>query len=329
MQVILSAQDQKDLHYEVECILRMFLPQVRLRFCQEPEAGERESVRITTGGGEGLENTVSLTLGDFSGTEGEPASGNRKDTEAAVCRCLYRLLARAAGKGISWGVLTGIRPVKLVITNYPEGQSETFEVENNPNRPEDGVRTITFSREIYVEAEDFLETPVPKYKRLYPDGPECRLKGAYLIKCTGCRKDENGNVVEIYAVYDPDSRGGNPADGRKVKGATIHWVDAANAVDAEVRLYDYLFGDPAPDAPGKDFLEELNPNSLEILTGCKVERSLAEAPMPEQGKSATAYQFMRQGYFCLDNQDATPGHLVFNRSVSLKDSFRGKSGGKP
>ena len=213
-------------------------------------------------------------------------------------------------------VMAVIRPVKLVITNYPEGQSETFEVENNPNRPEDGVRTITFSREIYVEAEDFLETPVPKYKRLYPDGPECRLKGAYLIKCTGCRKDENGNVVEIYAVYDPDSRGGNPADGRKVKGATIHWVDAATAVDAECRLYDNLFSDPSPDAADKNFLDCMNPDSLEIVTGCKVEAGLAEAAAP------AGFQFMRVGYFCLDSRDSRPGHLVFNRSVGLKDSFK-------
>ena len=213
-------------------------------------------------------------------------------------------------------VMAVLRPVKLVITNYPEGQSETFEVENNPNRPEDGVRTITFSREIYVEAEDFLETPVPKYKRLYPDGPECRLKGAYLIKCTGCRKDENGNVVEIYAVYDPDSRGGNPADGRKVKGATIHWVDAATAVDAECRLYDNLFSDPSPDAADKNFLDCMNPDSLEIVTGCKVEAGLAEAAAP------AGFQFMRVGYFCLDSKDSRPGHLVFNRSVGLKDSFK-------
>ncbi len=213
-------------------------------------------------------------------------------------------------------VMAVIRPVKLVITNYPEGQSETFAVENNPNRPEDGVRTITFSREIYVEAEDFLETPVPKYKRLYPDGPECRLKGAYLIKCTGCRKDENGNVVEIYAVYDPDSRGGNPSDGRKVKGATIHWVDAATAVDAECRLYDNLFSDPSPDAADKNFLDCMNPDSLEIVTGCKVEAGLAEAAAP------AGFQFMRVGYFCLDSKDSRPGHLVFNRSVGLKDSFK-------
>ena len=213
-------------------------------------------------------------------------------------------------------VMAVIRPVKLVITNYPEGQSETFEVENNPNRPEDGVRTITFSRELYVEEEDFLEVPVPKYKRLYPDGPECRLKGAYLITCTGCKKNDDGTIAEIYATYDPDSRGGNPADGRKVKGATIHWVDAATAVDAECRLYDNLFLDAAPDAADKDFLECLNPESLEVVTGCKVEAGLKDAVAP------ASFQFMRLGYFCLDNKDSRPGHLVFNRSVSLKDSFK-------
>ncbi len=213
-------------------------------------------------------------------------------------------------------VMAVIRPVKLTITNYPEGQSETFEVENNPNRPEDGTRTITFSRELYVEAEDFLEEPVPKYKRLYPGGPECRLKGAYLITCTGCKKDEAGNVVEILATYDPDSRGGNPADGRKVKGATIHWVDAATAVDAECRLYDNLFTDPAPDAADKDFLDCLNPASLETVTGCKVEAGLAQAAVP------ASFQFMRVGYFCLDSKDSAPGRLVFNRSVGLKDGFK-------
>ena len=213
-------------------------------------------------------------------------------------------------------VMAVLRPVKLVITNYPAGQSETFEVENNPNRPENGVRTVTFSRELWVESEDFLPEPIPKYKRLYPNGPECRLKGAYLIKCVGYETDEQGNVVEIAAEYDPDSRGGNPADGRKVKGATIHWVDAATAVDAEVRLYDNLFSDPEPDAAGKDFLECLNPNSLETLTGCKVEAGLADAQPSDR------FQFMRQGYFCADSKDSKPGHLVFNRAVSLKDSFK-------
>ena len=213
-------------------------------------------------------------------------------------------------------VMAVLRPVKLVITNYPAGQSETFEVENNPNRPEDGTRTVTFSRELWVEAEDFLPEPIPKYKRLYPNGPECRLKGAYLIKCVGYETDEEGNVIEIAAEYDPDSRGGNPADGRKVKGATIHWVDAATAVDAEVRLYDNLFSDPEPDGADKDFLACLNPKSLEVLTGCRVEAGLAEAQPSDR------FQFMRQGYFCADSKDSRPGHLVFNRSVSLKDSFK-------
>ena len=209
-----------------------------------------------------------------------------------------------------------LHPVKLVLSNYPAHQHETFEIENNPNRPEDGVRTVTFSRELYVEADDFLPEPVPKYKRLYPNGPECRLKGAYVIRCKGYETDENGNVTEICAEYDPESRGGDPADGRKIKGATIHWVDAATAVDAEVRLYDNLFSDPDPDGGDKSFLDCLNPGSLEVLTGCKLEAALADAKAPE------SYQFMRLGYFCPDNKDSAPGKLVFNRSVSLKDSFK-------
>ncbi len=213
-------------------------------------------------------------------------------------------------------VMAVLNPVKLTITNYPEGKSETVTVENNPNRPEDGTREVTFSRNLWIEADDFLAQPIPKYKRLYPDGPECRLKGAYLIKCTGCVTDENGNVVEVLATYDPESRGGDPADGRKVKGATIHWVDAETAVDAEVRQYSNLFDDPDPDAAGKDYLSCLNPQSLEVLTGCKVEASLADAKAP------MSFQFMRLGYFCPDSKDSVPGHLVFNRSVSLKDSFK-------
>ena len=213
-------------------------------------------------------------------------------------------------------VMAVLRPVKLTIVNYPDGQSETFEVENNPNRPEEGGRSVTFSKHLYVEAEDFLPEPAPKYKRLYPNGPECRLKGAYLIKCVGYETDEQGNVTEILAEYDPDSRGGNPADGRKVKGATIHWVDAATALDAEVRLYDNLFSDPDPDGGDKNFLDCLNPSSLEVLTGAKVEAGLAAAQPSDR------YQFLRQGYFCADSRDSKPGHLVFNRSVSLKDSYK-------
>ena len=213
-------------------------------------------------------------------------------------------------------VMAVLKPVKLTITNYPEGKSEMVTVENNPNRPEDGTREVSFSRHLWIEQDDFLAEPIPKYKRLYPNGPECRLKGAYLITCTGCVKDENGNVVEILATYDPESRGGDPADGRKVKGATIHWVDAENCCDAEVRQYDNLFNDPDPDAAGKDFLACLNEKSLEVLTGCKVESGLRDAKAP------ASYQFMRLGYFCPDSKDCAPGHLVFNRSVSLKDSFK-------
>ena len=220
-----------------------------------------------------------------------------------------------------------LHPVKLVITNYPEGKSETVTVENNPTDPASGTHEITFSRECWIEADDFMEVPVPKYKRLTPNGPECRLKGAYLITCTGCKKDENGNVVEVYAEYDPNSPGGDPADGRKVKGATIHWVDAATALDAEVRVYSELFSDPAPDGADKDFLACMNPDSLEVLTGCKVEprmRDIAAAydKTEKKGKTAPSFQFMRLGYFCLDNKDCSEEHLVFNRSVTLKDSFR-------
>ena len=213
-------------------------------------------------------------------------------------------------------VMAVLKPVKLTITNYPEGKSEMVTVENNPNRPEDGTREVSFSRHLWIEQDDFLAEPIPRYKRLYPNGPECRLKGAYLITCTGCVKDDSGNVVESRATYDPESRGGDPADGRKVKGATIHWVDAENCCDAEVRQYDNLFNDPDPDAAGKDFLACLNEKSLEVLTGCKVEASLRDAKAP------ASYQFMRLGYFCPDSKDCAPGHLVFNRSVSLKDSFK-------
>jgi glutaminyl-tRNA synthetase len=219
-------------------------------------------------------------------------------------------------------VMAVLHPVKLTITNYPAGQSETFSVENHPNHPEMGTHEITFSRDLWVEADDFLEEPIPKYKRLYPNGPECRLKGAYVITCTGCVKDENGNVTEILATYDPDSRGGDPADGRKIKGATIHWCDQATAVDAEVRLYDNLFSDPEPDAGDKNFLDCLNPNSLEVLTGCKVEASLANATPAPANQTAPSYQFMRLGYFCVDSRDSRPGHPVFNRAVSLKDGFK-------
>ena len=211
-------------------------------------------------------------------------------------------------------VMAVLHPMKLILTNYPEGQTETFEVENNPGKPEDGTRTVSFSRELWIEQEDFMEEPVKGYFRLCP-GNEVRLKTAYVVRCTGCKKDENGNVVEVYAEYDPQTRGGNTPDGRKVK-STIHWADAQTSIDAEVRLYGNLFAVPDPDA--HEFLEVLNPDSLEVLTGCKVVPSLAQA------KPGQSFQFMRQGYFCADNRDSTPQHPVFNRSVSLKDGFKRK-----
>ena len=221
-----------------------------------------------------------------------------------------------------------LRPIKLTITNYPEGRSEVFQVENNPTDPTQGTHEITFSRHLWMEADDFLEQPIPKYKRLFPDGPECRLKGAYLVKCTGCVKDERGHITEVLCEYDPNSRGGDPADGRKVKGATLHWVDAENCLEAEVRLYDNLFSDAQPDGPDKNFLDCLNPESLSILTGCKVEKGMAAVAAEfdkrenRTGTNAPTFQFMRTGYFCMDNRHCTADHLVFNRSVSLKDSFK-------
>lgn len=211
-------------------------------------------------------------------------------------------------------VMTVLNPIKLIITNYPENKSETFTVENNPNRPEDGEREITFTRECYIEAEDFMEEPARKYFRLFP-GNEVRLKSAYVVKCTGCKKDENGNVTEVYAEYDPETRGGNTPDGRRIK-ATIHWVDANNCADAEVRLYDNLFTVPDPDTGDKNFLDYINPDSLKVLKNCKTERAVAQLLPP------ASFQFMRLGYFCLDNKDSKPGAPVFNRSVSLKGSYK-------
>ena len=206
-----------------------------------------------------------------------------------------------------------LHPVKLTITNYPEGTHESFRMENNPADVEAGTHEVTFSRNLYIERDDFLEQPVKGYFRMFP-GNEVRLKSAYVVKCTGAVKDKDGNIVEIQAVYDPETRGGNTPDGRRVKG-TIHWVDAETAVDAEVRLYSSLFTSPDPDDGDQDFLECLNPDSLTTLTGCKLEASLS-ASLP-----GDSYQFLRLGYFCADNRDSAKTHLVFNRSVSLKDSF--------
>ncbi|HLN61861.1 MAG TPA: glutamine--tRNA ligase/YqeY domain fusion protein [Symbiobacteriaceae bacterium] len=205
-----------------------------------------------------------------------------------------------------------LRPLKVVIVNYPEDQVEEFMVENNPEDPEAGSRVVPFSRTIFIEQEDFMEEPAPKYFRLAP-GREVRLKGTYFITCQEVVKDPvTGQVVELRCTYDPATRGGEAPDGRKVKG-TIHWVSERHAVDATVRLYESLFVTDNP-AEGGDIGANLNPNSLEVLTGCKVEPAAAEtAP-------GTRYQFMRHGYFCVD-PDSTPGALVFNRTITLKDTW--------
>jgi glutaminyl-tRNA synthetase len=213
-------------------------------------------------------------------------------------------------------VMAVLRPLKVVIDNYPEGQSDQLEAVNNPEDPAAGTRKVPFARVIYIERDDFMEYPPKQFFRLAP-GREVRLRWGYFITCQSVRKDpQTGTVLELHCTYDPQTRGGNAPDGRKVKG-TIHWVSAAHAVDAEVRLYDHLFVKPDPsDVPeGQTYLANLNPKSLEVLTGVKVEPSLANAA------TGTRYQFERQGYFFVDPVDSAAGKLVFNRTVSLRDSW--------
>ena len=204
-------------------------------------------------------------------------------------------------------------PVKLVIDNYPENEMEDVEVPNNLENPELGTRKVPFGRELYIEREDFMEVPPKKYFRMFP-GNEVRLMGAYFATCTGCEKDENGNVTVVHCTYDPATKGGSSADGRKVKG-TIHWVAAKTAVKVECRLYENIV-DEEKGKLNEDGSLNLNPNSLTVLTDCYVEPELGKA------KAYDSYQFMRNGYFCADCKDSRPDHLVFNRIVSLKSSFK-------
>ncbi|MFZ5927562.1 MAG: glutamine--tRNA ligase/YqeY domain fusion protein [Acidobacteriota bacterium] len=211
-------------------------------------------------------------------------------------------------------VMAVLRPVKLVIDNYPEGRVEQMEAVNNPEDPQAGTRLVPFTRELWIESDDFRETPPKGYYRLYP-GNEVRLRYGYVVRCTGCVKDGQGNVVEVHCTYDPQTRGGNTPDGRKVK-ATIHWVSVPHALEAEVRLYDNLFVKPDPDdaEPGKDWTSNLNPDSLEVLSGCRMEPSLKAA------RPGGRFQFERLGYFCVD-PDTTAEKLVFNRTVGLRDTW--------
>jgi glutaminyl-tRNA synthetase len=208
-------------------------------------------------------------------------------------------------------VMAVLRPFKVIIDNYPEDLVEWFDVENNPENPEMGMRKVPFCREIYIEQDDFMEDPPKKYFRLYP-GNEVRLKNTYFIKCEQVIKDAHGNIAELHCTYDPASKGGNSPDGRKVKG-TLHWVSARHALDAEVRLYDHLFTDPDPGA-AEDMYSIINPNSLEVLKDCKLEPSLSATVTGDH------FQFLRMGYFCTD-KDSAPDRLVFNRTASLKDSW--------
>lgn len=203
-------------------------------------------------------------------------------------------------------------PIKLVITNYKDNETEEIEIENNPNDPESGTRKLVFSKNLYIESTDFDESPKKGYFRLYP-GNEVRLKSAYVVRCTGCKKDENGKILEVYAEYDPETKGGNTPDGRKVKG-TIHWVETSTALDVQVKLYDRLFTVSNPESREGEFTEYVNKDSLKILDNCKAEMNLKNA----EG----SYQFMRTGYFCIDKSDKNKGILVFNRTVSLKDGFK-------
>ena len=208
-----------------------------------------------------------------------------------------------------------LHPLKLVVENYPEGQVESLEAPNHPQKPEMGTRTVLFSREIWIEAEDFEELPSKGFFRMTP-GAEVRLRNAYIVRCTGLVKDENNTLKEIHCTYDPDSRGGSAPDGRKIKG-TIHWVSAAHAIDAEVRLFDRLFNVPNPDKGGIDYKKYLNPLSVESIPA-KLEASLADADIESR------YQFERLGYFCQDTKDSTPDKKIFNRIVTLRDVWTTK-----
>lgn len=228
----------------------------------------------------------------------------------------YAMLEAAAREDLNARALrvsAVLDPVKLIITNYPEGQTEEMEAVNNPEREEDGTHTITFSRELWMERADFMEDAPKKFFRMVP-GKEVRLKNAYIVKCTGCKKAADGTIEEVYAEYDPSSRSGLEGANRKVKG-TLHWVSVAHSLPAEVRLYDRLFNVENPSADERDFRELLNPDSLKVLNNCYVEKFAAENPTGNR-----YLQFQRTGYFTAD-KNSTPDHLIFNRTVSLKDTW--------
>ncbi|MGI6209900.1 MAG: glutamine--tRNA ligase/YqeY domain fusion protein [Anaerolineae bacterium] len=249
------------------------------------------------------------SIRDFAERTGVPRVNSTVDV-ALLEHCLREDLNRRAQR-----VMAVLRPLRVVIENYPAGQVEYMDAINNPEDASMGTRKVPFSRVLYIEQDDFMEEPPKKFYRLAP-GREVRLRYAYFITCTDVIKDENGQVVEVRCTYDPATRGGDAPDGRRVK-ATLHWVSAEHALDAEVRLYDRLFikEDPTDVEEGKRFTDYVNPNSLEVLKGCKVE------PFLEGAEPGSHFQFERQGYFCVDTRDSRPGALVFNRAVPLRDTW--------
>lgn len=280
-----------------------------LQLVEQKHVGGWDDPRMPTISGLRRRGFTAESIRDFCARVGVAKKENVIDV-GLLEHCVREDLNRRAPRAMAV-----LRPIKLVITNYPEGQSEELDVVNNPEDASAGTRRVSFSREIYIERDDFMEDPPKKFFRLAP-GREARLRNAYFVTCTDVVKNAAGEIVELRGTYDPATRGGDAPDGRKVK-ATLHWVSAAHAVDAEVRLYDRLFTDESPDSGDQDFLTSLNPAALEVLAGCKVETMLgAAAP-------GVRYQFERLGYFCAD-PDTQPGQPVFNRTVSLKDTSKQK-----
>ncbi len=280
-----------------------------LRLVTDGHVSGWDDPRMPTISGMRRRGYPASALRDFAERIGVGKRENRAEL-GLLEHCVREELNRHAARRMAV-----LRPVKVVLENYAEGQVEHFELANNPEDAGAGTRSVAFSRTLWIDADDFREVPPPKFFRLSP-GTEVRLRGAYLVRCTGVVKNDAGEVTEVRATYDPETRSGNAPDGRKVK-ATIHWVSAAHAVDAEVRLYDTLFTheDPEDLPEGADFTSGLNPASLETLKGCKLEAALAGAA------PGAPVQFERVGYFVADARDSKPGALVFDRTVTLKDAW--------
>jgi glutaminyl-tRNA synthetase len=274
-----------------------------LQLVEQKHVGGWDDPRMPTVTGLRRRGYTPESIRDFCARVGVAKKENVIDV-GLLEHCVREDLNRRAPRAMAV-----LRPLKLVLTNYAEGASEDMDMVNNPEDPSAGTRKVAFSREVYIERDDFMEDPPKKFFRLAP-GREVRLRNAYLVTCTGVVKNAAGEIVELRGTYDPATRGGDAPDGRKVK-ATLHWVSATHSVAAEVRLYDRLFTHESPDSGDRDFLAHLNPASLEVLRECRLEPILAATP------AGTRYQFERLGYFCAD-PDTTPGAPVFNRTVSLK-----------